>query len=159
MFSQHRYSISDFQCLCRKNVQSHLALLPGIQSQHPRLRSLAHSKCKSSEKGHNGTFVFSGSSDDFSVSRYSEEVSFLYTTERKGPVLGHVCIVYMSVLSAVSAMSPIVPGRGRQASYPNRPSLLQQLWTSPHLSSPLLSLSFSFSPPPTTASASTAAKH
>ncbi len=35
-------------------------------------------------------------------------------------------------------MSPIVPGRVRQASYPNRPCLLQQLWTSPHLSAALL---------------------
>lgn len=35
-------------------------------------------------------------------------------------------------------MSPIVPGRGRQALYPDRPCLLQQLWTSPHLSAALL---------------------
>lgn len=55
-----------------------------------------------------------------------------------------MCIVYLSLLAlcclpAVAAISPIVPGRvGRQASCPNRPCLLQQLWTSPHLSSLLL---------------------
>lgn len=49
-----------------------------------------------------------------------------------------MCIVCVSVLSAEAAMSPIVPGWVRQASYPNRPCLLQQLWTSPHLSAALL---------------------
>ncbi|KAK5895125.1 hypothetical protein CesoFtcFv8_011745 [Champsocephalus esox] len=50
----------------------------------------------------------------------------------KGLSLEGMCIV---CVSAEAAMSPIVPGRVRQASYPDRPCLLQQLWTSPHLSS------------------------
>jgi hypothetical protein len=51
----------------------------------------------------------------------------------------HLSLLALSCLPAVAAISPIVPGRvGRQASCPNRPCLLQQLWTSPHLSSLLL---------------------
>ncbi|CAB1455588.1 unnamed protein product [Pleuronectes platessa] len=44
-------------------------------------------------------------------------------------------------------MSPIVPGRVRQASSSNRPCLLQQLWTSPHLPAALLLLLLQLLPP------------
>lgn len=50
---------------------------------------------------------------------------FLYAATTAGLSLS------MCVVSAEAAVSPIVPGRVWQASYPDRPSLLQQLWTSP----------------------------
>lgn len=93
--------------------------------------------------GHNLTFLLSGRRGDYvpplphhlllkvpSLCERGEEAGFLYATARKGLSLG-MSIVYVSVLSAEAAMPPIVPGRVRQASYPNRPCLLQQLWTSP----------------------------
>lgn len=100
--------------------------------------------------GHNLTFLLSGRRGDYvpplphhlllkvpSLCERGEEAGFLYATARKGLSLG-MSIVYVSVLSAEAAMPPIVPGRVRQASYPNRPCLLQQLWTSPHLPVALL---------------------